>query len=275
MRNIQEFYDDALVIATRAIASTSYTAFAKKIQYPNPNLTRSEKLALNLREKHRGTSNWLEAHLVGVPDFYEPEISRFLRTLRGNLFIDIGANRGHYSFILSHRFKKIIAVEPYPPNQKRIANAIKYRSKKKIILEPKAISDKVGMTLLSEGLNDSTHSLESDLSWKKYYGSDPDSQRSGNMIPVQTETVDSLTEKYGVADLIKLDVEGHEFRILYGVKHFERVKSWEIECHDQGRKEELWSFMSENHYYPKWLDKVHLFAERNLFYDYAHRRVIE
>ena len=46
--------------------------------------------------------------------YHEGQLSLFLSRLKGNSFIDIGAECGHYVLMLSTNFKEILAFEPSP-----------------------------------------------------------------------------------------------------------------------------------------------------------------
>ena len=45
---------------------------------------------------------------------HEKEVVNFIKTLQGELSIDIGANWGYFTVLLSRRFRKVIAIEPHP-----------------------------------------------------------------------------------------------------------------------------------------------------------------
>ena len=77
----------------------------------------------------------------------------------------------------------------------------------------------------------------------------------------------------GMADLIKVDVEGAEILVLEGAKGvLSNVKQWIVEVHDienvlippsEERKLLFQSFFEENGYTTRWLDVRHIYAYRN------------
>ncbi len=58
---------------------------------------------------------------------------------------------------------------------------------------------------------------------------------------------------------MKIDVEGAEFLVLNGAKNAlegGRITNLMIELHDEGRKDEMESFLGSRHYSTRWLDYV-------------------
>jgi hypothetical protein len=51
---------------------------------------------------------------------FEKEVTQAVLRIRGKLFLDIGANMGYYSALLSRNFERILAFEPDPYSMKLI-----------------------------------------------------------------------------------------------------------------------------------------------------------
>jgi len=129
----------------------------------------------------------------------------------GMTILDIGANIGYYVLIESGLIGdgKIIAVEPVPSNVELLKKNLELNGVGNVVVVPGAVSDRRGVQdfYLSDMSNLGTfHATGSGL---KYL--------SGEMMPVETWTVSEIAAEYGIPDLIRMDVEGHEVAILNGM----------------------------------------------------------
>ena len=192
----------------------------------------------------------LEGRLLGTVGIIEPTMSEFLKLKHGDLFVDVGAYHGHYSLLLSKNFRKIIAIEPFPVNADFLKAAAEYRKVNNISVVRVAASDKEGTRMFRIMPQPSESKLVSEAA-------------NGNLISVQTTTLDSLLQPYEDIDLVKLDVEGSEFDVLKGAtKSMPRIRSWLIELHEPRGKSELEARLAANGYGLQWVDPGHLFAFR-------------
>jgi hypothetical protein len=73
---------------------------------------------------------------------------------------------------------------------------------------------------------------------------------AGSTITIETATVDSIADLYPTIDLIKIDVEGFEDKVLEGMQ--ETVSRFApviiLECNVGGPASALNAFLSRNHY---------------------------
>jgi FkbM family methyltransferase len=192
----------------------------------------------------------LEGRLLGMVGIVEPTMSEFLKLKHGHLFVDVGAYHGHYSLLLSKNFRKIIAIEPFPVNADFLKAATEYRKVNNISVVRVAASDKEGTRKFRIMPQPSESRLVSEAA-------------NGNLISVQTTTLDSLLQPYEDIDLVKLDVEGSEFDVLKGAtKSMPKIRSWLIELHEPRGKSELEARLAANGYGLQWVDPGHLFAFR-------------
>lgn len=153
----------------------------------------------------------------------------FLPTCR--LIFDIGANDGHKTIAFLTMSDKVIACEPDPLNLEILK--IRFPNKQKVVIEPLAVTNKVGFSSLyihhpGSSLNTINPGfkiiLESD---KKNRWVEP-VQYSGSVIPVNTTSLDKLIEKYGCPQFIKIDVEGNELMVLKGLSNKIPCISFEV-----------------------------------------------
>ncbi len=136
------------------------------------------------------------------------------------LIFDIGANDGHKTIIFSALAKQVIACDPDPFNQDILK--IRFRNKQHVVIESLAVSDKGGISDLyihkpGSALNTLNLAWKTILEkrnkgrWKEHI------LFSGKTIAVRTTTLDALIIKYGKPDMIKIDVEGYEKKVLLGL----------------------------------------------------------
>lgn len=148
--------------------------------------------------------------LIATGD-YEPHLSgrlaAFLRT--GMTFVDVGANVGFYSVLAARRVGpegRVVAFEPNPDNLKplllnRLTNACP-----QIDVRPFAVSDETGFLSLMRIVSIAS-TKEIDPGELEYLN---DAQ------VVYAVTLDDVLAGERRVDLVKCDVDGHDFRVMRG-----------------------------------------------------------
>ena len=148
-----------------------------------------------------------------------------------SLIFDIGANDGHKTVAFAAFATKVIACEPDTYNLS-VLNA-RFRNKQNIIIEPFAVSDQVGTAdLFIHFPGSALNTLNP--GWKTIL--EKDNKRrwkekiifSGSTITVNTITLDALIAKHGIPDMIKIDVESNEKKVLTGLSHSVKYISFEV-----------------------------------------------
>jgi len=151
----------------------------------------------------------MDGALLFYPHLYDRMEIGFLRqTLAGGgVFVDAGANIGYYTLVASHLSDRVyaICIEADPSTFVRLERNIALNGLTNVVAVHAGISNKRERLTLwrNEGGNLSGNSF------------DP-SYESGNGVAVECDTLHQLLVAHGVdrIDVIKLDIEGFERRVL-------------------------------------------------------------
>lgn len=166
---------------------------------------------------------------------------RLWRDTKGFLF-DIGANQGQTLEQAAGRFHSVVCVEPCREAFSVLqATAGRVRdSFESITLLPIAASDHKGeVTLLAHPDKMSSGQLVS-----RFADFDELSEADHEQRHLPCDTVDNLAEQFGAPDVLKVDVEGHEMRVLRGATRTLRDGvGFIIEVHAKELGEQAWSFL--------------------------------
>jgi FkbM family methyltransferase len=136
--------------------------------------------------------------------------SQFIK--ENDLCFDIGANIGNRINPLLTLHAKVIAVEP----QKACCDVLKWEFGKKITIIPYGVGAKEEYKNFYIS-NDSTLSSFSET-WINSIETGRFKNNKWNKIePIKIVTLDSLIDKFGIPQFIKIDVEGFELEVLKGL----------------------------------------------------------
>jgi FkbM family methyltransferase len=162
----------------------------------------------------RGHPMYLDANdsLGFLTREYEPGTSEIVSrlTTRGATAVDIGAHIGFYTMLLSRRVGsegRVYAFEPETENVQLLRRNIALNRYNNVVLEDAAVSDETGHASLSiSEHNRGDHRLVP-------LGS------LGRTIVVRTIGLDSYFDGKRKPNIIKVDVQGAEWRVLAGMQH--------------------------------------------------------
>lgn len=123
---------------------------------------------------------------------------------QGWVVYDIGANIGYHTLGLAERAEYVFAFEPNKQNYDLLVKNTQF--KKNVTLFKLAVSDSIGQCYIND----------IDVTVQDNYGECKVSD-SGQL--VETVTIDSLVEKRKLLppNLVKIDVEGHEYNVIKGM----------------------------------------------------------
>jgi len=138
-------------------------------------------------------------------DETEPRTFELMTGLTGDVFVDVGANAGGYTVRLARRFRKVISVEPNPRAADVLGKNIVLNRLSNVQVVQKAISDTNEETTMC--VPSSGKTTRSSLVAK---------YDRGSYFPVSTTTLDDLLKGYDRIDLIKIDAERAEVKVLRG-----------------------------------------------------------
>lgn len=122
----------------------------------------------------------------------------------GDVILDIGANVGYYTRLVSKlvgNTGKVYAFEPMPAAIRILKMNIEDLDN--VILHEVAVSNKKGFDKFTVRVKGATSSLGDD-------------KNSAEVITVSTNTIDNMLSGINKIDMIKIDVEGYEYEVLEG-----------------------------------------------------------
>jgi len=130
----------------------------------------------------------------------------------GQVFFDVGANVGFYSLLGSRLVEghgQVFAFEPMPRNIMFLCRHVDLNHARNVTIFPLACADRIMTELFYFGANNALGHLAEDNR----------RQQNDRAILVSTTTLDAAVERLGISpDVIKIDVEGAEMRVLKGAK---------------------------------------------------------
>jgi FkbM family methyltransferase len=163
-------------------------------------------------------------------EFYQGLLAGFRK---GDLIFDIGANQGDKTDVFLRLGARVVAVEPDDGSQEILRRRfVRYRLKGlPLSIVGKAVSDgrrSERMWIETPG------SARNTLSPKWVGALTSDESRFGERVvfgqwkDVQTISMQDLFSSYGLPFFVKIDVEGHELKVLQGMARPVRYLSFEV-----------------------------------------------
>jgi FkbM family methyltransferase len=207
--------------------------------------------------------------------FYQKKIINFLKK-NSDLknIVDVGGHAGETveMFLANFNLNSIFSFEPSKKNFKslslRFLNLKKKYKSTKIIIFNYGLGEKNYQTYLNNTLESSSSTINPINRKSKYYKrklkylmASDDSYISMREL-IEIKTLDSIiaSENVNFIDLLKIDTEGYEFKILSGVsKNFKNI-----------------NYIYFEHHYDNMLDKGYVFSDiHNLLKKYDFRQVFK
>ena len=149
--------------------------------------------------------------LLSINKIYEKNETNFVKDSvnKGDIVIDIGANIGYYTLMFAKLVGgtgKIYAFEPDPKNFSILEKNIQVNGYNNIILEKKAVSNKLGKSTFYVSENSAGSSMHKP-------------NNVVDQIYVDLITLDNYFEVNTITpDFVKIDIEGYELNALKGME---------------------------------------------------------
>jgi len=142
----------------------------------------------------------------GIRAGYEPEVTRvFLQYVARGYVLDIGANCGYFSLLAASRGAHVYAIEPLQRNLRLLHASV-------------ALNRFEGIRIIAAAASDSFRALTIGASYTNGIVNEPrkDPQAALAAEYVAAVPVDHVVPGDELVSIIKIDVEGHEYRALAG-----------------------------------------------------------
>jgi FkbM family methyltransferase len=208
-------------------------------------------------------------YVFSVSSYVERKIESFFNMDADGIFLDIGANAGKYSLLVAKKYpmSKIYCFEPSPNTQFVLRKNIELNNKQKnITLMPFGLSNIDGELLFANSMTFTgvNHIVETATSQHRF---------AHDVVSVPVYTLDKVIENNAIAVdtiyLIKIDVEGHELRVLEGGKgvltNMPARSRLIIEIHsEEKRVNDVYELLKQYNFTGTQLDtENHLFIKKN------------
>jgi FkbM family methyltransferase len=195
--------------------------------------------------------DWLVFCYSGAPYFEIMLLKALVDELRGNgntdkiTFFDIGGNAGHHTLFMAPRVEQVYVFEPFPALCSEINRHVSLNGLSNVRLFPVALGQEDGAAAYFPGIgaNSGIGTLLPD----------PDER---NIAPVQVpvRNGDALCAEQGLPkiDLMKIDVEGYESKVLGGLSsriHRDRPAIL-LELSPESRRQFQSARRFADHFYP-------------------------
>ncbi|MCL5428383.1 MAG: FkbM family methyltransferase [Chloroflexi bacterium] len=179
---------------------------------------------------------------------YEMDLQKAVRDFAhpGMVAFDLGANIGYISLLLAKAVGetgKVFAFEPLPANQERLNKNMVFNPRLRVILIPKAVTEKDGHV---------SFLIHASGTMGKVEGSAGREGEYAKPIKVETITLDNFVYHKGNPEpnLIKIDIEGGESMALQGMSRIiqEAKPTLLIELHGREAAQICWEILIQAGY---------------------------
>jgi FkbM family methyltransferase len=199
----------------------NFSGFVVKIYNKDMRLIQVEKLVVNKNAKRFATtfdSGQFDATGPSYADFFFGSLCKDIDV--SGTVVDAGANVGFFTLYAKYNgAKKIYSIDPDPLP---------------FFYLEKNFEQDPSITLLNKGMNISDDGMDINLSLGASVGTSEFLVTENSMkIHIPTISIDSILKIEDNINLLKLDIEGTEFKVIENLneKHFSKINQFFIEFH--------------------------------------------
>lgn len=181
-----------------------------KVRLPMPYLFKNDYILENRWGKWKIKAR--SDYDYNVNPMHEEGLEQVFKNCRG-IFLDIGAHIGKWSVVAGRTAEKIYAFEPTPETYGYLMENVRLNELSKII------------TPVNKGVSSHKGELKFEISATNSSMSKivQDTPENANSIRIETLAIDDFLKEKTIAperiELVKIDVEGHEFEVLKGMEN--------------------------------------------------------
>jgi FkbM family methyltransferase len=192
-----------------------------------------------------------------VEEDYEPFMRDVVKLRSEDVFVDVGAHVGKYSFYASRQVGDsgmIVAIEPHPGNIAKLKKGIHLNGLLNVVAIQKACSNYQGQGFLKEYELSAKHELV----------------QENIGVKVNVDTLDSILQILRIrkVSMIKIDVNGCEYEVLQGAsKTLEEFKPPLIMEVTLDNKVKIFGYLKNLGYEPTMLSETKRYW--NVLFDFA------
>ena len=146
--------------------------------------------------------------------------------LGGSTVIDAGANVGFFSLMASRHAERVVALEPDPINYRVLELNLEINAIGNVTPLRAALWTADGSVDFSRPAHEGGRSVASTASHIS-----TEAPQNGNGVRVEALSLETLVERHGEIDLLKLDIEGAEEQVLPATSALRHVKRLVAELH--------------------------------------------
>jgi len=177
------------------------------------------------------------------------------KEVKDGAFFDVGSNKGYHSLFVASRFPKcpIYAFEPEAENCCWIRKSVLANGFENVEVVEKALNDSVGRFPFHLGYKSGWHSLVKN------------ENSIDEVVEVECVTLDDFARDIETIDVMKLDTEGSELKIIQGgIETLKKTRVVFIEYDGKAERLEMASFFCKNGFKVDCGHKHHIVARRGI-----------
>jgi len=189
----------------------------------------------------------LDAYLELFKERHHTRLRDFLGT-KDKVIVDLGASEGYYTLKMRENSPRarVVAAEPNPEAFRILRKNVKENNLKNVVLSRAVISDRIGEVdfEIVQGMTQiGALKIVEDREWLK---------RNGiriRKIAARSTTLERLLKSNGIGkvDLLKIDVEGNEMKILESSRRILKdIRKIVVEYHGEETRKQVKGLLKEN-----------------------------